>query len=387
MDIGAWERRASAFDGMTYAPDHDNQDEDEGYFDDTGEVMTHAEYEEVLFRRVIDKIRIARAAGNADVELSPEELDAYQSKLHGTKVPAARLQSQYRHSDASIVNDAASVMTSSRSGNAASGNSRAKKSQRTSFFGSKPKKEKPSSRKRTSTASSVSSHVPPGFVVPGPDGQPVYTPINAYQGNQARDPGHPSQSMSQSALHTSHQTPTPPRVTPAREILGAFPGSEHTYRPATPPRQGRQASSRQPSQGHEQPPVSRTRSSSIQSARFIPFPIEPYQYHTFSPSSSPTSPQPQYARRVSSGPSEASYTAMPRRVPISPAAPVQVQRAVPVAIVQDSQPDPTVTAQVFGSMAGATATVEAQEIDEVVRASGNAKDGERRRKGRTKKKS
>lgn len=389
MDIGAWERRASAFDGTAYGPDFGDQEEDEDYYDDAGEIITHAEYEEMLFRRVIDKIRVARAAGNADVELSSEEIEAYQSKLHGTKAPAARPQPRSRHSSASIVNDAASVITTGRSGNAAASSSRAKKSQRTSFFGSKSKKEKPSSRKRTSTASSVSSQVPPGFVVPGPDGQPVYTPINAYQGNLVRDPGYSSQPTSHTALHTDHQAAaaTPPRVTPPRDVLGAFPGSEHMYRPASPPRHGRQASSRQHTQGQELPPVGRTRSSSIQSARLVPFPIEPYQYHSFSPSSSsPTSPQAQYTRRVSSGLSEASYTAMPRRVPVPAPAPVQVQRAVPGPSVYDSQPDPLPTTQASVLMTGVTATGEAQEAQDAVRFSSNGKDGERKRKVRAKKK-
>ena len=381
MDISAWERRASAFDGGAYGADHGYEEEDEGYYDDTGEIMTHAEYEEMLFRRVLDKIRVARAAGHADVQLSPDEVEAYQAKVHGARAPAARPQPKPRPSSTLVGNDAASVITISKSGNTASGSSRSKKSQqRTSLFGTKPKKEKPSGRKRTSTAMSASSQVPPGFVYPGPDGQPVYAPINAYQGSLLRDVGHAPRPASRSASDSSHQTPTPPRATPPREVLGAFPGSEHAYRPATPPRQGRSMSSRQPMQGQE----ARTRSSSIQSARLIPFPIEPYQYHAFSPASSPTSPQPQYARRVSSGPSEASYTTMPRRVPVPPPAPVPLQRTVPVTGVQGSHSDPTLATQASGSTTAASALGDGQGV---VKVSGNAKEGERRRKGgRSKKK-
>ncbi|KAJ4370409.1 hypothetical protein N0V83_004927 [Neocucurbitaria cava] len=386
MDIRSWERRASALDG-TDGPDYGYQDEDEGYYDDTGESMTHAEYEEMLFRRVLDKIRVARAAGRADVQLSPEEVEAYQSKVYGAKAPAARPHPKLRPSSAFVgTHDAASVITTSKSGNAVSGSSRSKKSQqRTSLFASKPKKEKPSGRKRTPPLSSASSQAAPGFVVPGPDGQPVYAPINAYQGSLVRDAGPVHRPASRSASDTSYQTPTPPRATP-RDVLGAFPGSEHAYRPATPPRQGRSTSSWQSMQGHELPPTSRARSASIQSTGLLPFPVEPYQYHTFSPSSSsPTSPQaPQYARRVSSGPSEASYTVMPRRVPVPAPAPVPLQRTAPVASVQGSYSDPTLATQASGSNPGATILVDDQGAAKSIR---TVKDGERKRKGgRSKKK-
>ncbi|CAO2649010.1 Nn.00g099590.m01.CDS01 [Neocucurbitaria sp. VM-36] len=385
MDIRSWERRASALDGTAYGPEYGYEEEDEGYYDDTGESMTHAEYEEMLFRRVLDKIRIARAAGHADVQLSPEEVEAYQSKVYGAKAPAARPQPKPRPSGTFVANDTASVITTSKSGNAVSGSSRAKKSQqRTSLFGTKPKKEKPSGRKRTSTLSSASSQVAPGFVVPGPDGQPVYAPINAYQGSLLRDAGPVPRPASRSASDTSYQTPTPPRATPPRDVLGAFPGSEHTYRPATPPWQGRPTSSRQPMQGHELAPVNRDRSSSIQSAGLVPFPVEPYQYHAFSPSSSsPTSPQAQYARRVSSGLSEASYTSMPRRVPVPAPAPVPLQRTALVTGIQGSHFDPTVATQASGSRTAASAVGDDQGATKMP---GHAKDGERKRKGGRKKK-
>ncbi|KAF1845955.1 uncharacterized protein K460DRAFT_286341 [Cucurbitaria berberidis CBS 394.84] len=388
MDIKAWERRATTFDETAYAPNYgyqeedEDDEEDEGYYDDTGESMTHAEYEEMLFRRVLDKIRVARAAGHADVQLNPDEVEAYQAKLYGARAPAGRPQPRPRPSSPLVVNDAASVVTTSKSGNPASGSSRSKKSQpRTSLFASKPKKEKPSGRKRTSPMSSPSSLGPPGFVVPGPEGQPIYAPINAYQGNLVRDAGPAPRPTSRSAS----QTPTPPRATPPREVLGAFPGSEHSYRPATPPRQGRHTASRQPMQRQEFPPMSGARSSSIQSAGVVPFPIEPYQYHAFSPpSSSPPSPQSQYARRVSSGLSEASYTVMPRRVPVPAPSPVPLQRTAPATGVQGSYFDPALTTQASGSRTVVSALGDDQGAAKAI---GNAKDGERRRKGgRTKKK-
>ncbi|KAF1838709.1 hypothetical protein BDW02DRAFT_488487 [Decorospora gaudefroyi] len=374
MDIRAWEGRASALDGTTYRPEHGYQEE-EVHYDESGEIMTLAEYEELLFRRVLDKIRIARAAGSADVQLSPEELDAYQSRMYGTRAPAARPQPQSRPSSASIPNDAASIVSVNATTKAGSSSRSKKSQQRSSLFSSKPKKEKPSSRKQTSNMPLAESHAPPpGFVVPGPDGQPMYAPINAYQGSLFREPDH-LHPDSRSASDTSHHNPSPPRVSPPRDMLGAFPGSEYAYRPSTPPRQGRPVSARQAAYERDLPPVSRTRSSSIQSARLIPFPVEPYQYHAFSPpsSSSPTSPPPQYARRVSTAPSEASYTSMPRRVPVPvPApAPVPLQRTTTGLGIQGGRSDPVLATQASGF------TVPTQS-QETTKATGS---GERKRKG------
>lgn len=378
MDIRAWERRTSALQGTGYSPMHGHQEEDEGYYDDTGESITHAEYEEMMFQRVLDKIRIARAAGNEHVELTPEEIDSYQAKLYGNPAPAARPQPESPSNDSAVYG-----ATTGRSGHPPSTTPRAKKSQRSSFFSSKPKKEKPSSRKRSSTMSSASSHVPPGFIVPGPDGQPLYAPINAYQGSLARDVAPPSRTVPREALGTSHQTSTPPRDVFPGDIVGAFPGSEHAYPSATPPWQGPSAPSRQPLHGQDYPSASRTHSESIQPPRMMPFPIEPYQYHNFSPTSaSPTSPQFQYTRSVSSGPSEASFTTMPRRVPVPAPAPIPVQRTVPATTTQEVQPDP-ILATPGSSSRVVGAAIDAQGP---ARAGTNGKDGEKKRKVARKKK-
>lgn len=386
MDIRAWERRASAFDDGTHRPQYGYQDEDEGYYDEAGESMSHADYEEMLFQRVLDKIRLARAAGNADVQLSPDELDAYQSKLHGERSPAVRSQPSPRPVTSAAINDNASVVSDSASRKHSS-SSRSKKTQpRPSIFSSKSKKEKPSSRKRTSTVPGGLGQAPPGFMIPGPDGHPQFAPINAYQGSLVRDVEHFPQPDSRSVSGNSHQDPVSPDPYSPTDILGAFPGSEHTYRPAPQPRHGHQPSARQLAYERDLPPTSRTRSSSIQSARVVPFPIEPYQYHAFSPaSSSPTSPSPQYARRVSSGPSEASYTSMPRRVPVpTAAAPVPLQRSAIAPDAQAVQHDPILAAMASGSAMGALG------VDQVIgtgKAGVGAKEGERRRKsGKSRKK-
>ncbi|KAF2630827.1 hypothetical protein BU25DRAFT_455890 [Macroventuria anomochaeta] len=322
MDIRAWERRTAALGGAPNRNDRGYQ-EDEGYYNDAGEPMSAAEYEEVLFQRVLDKIRLARAADISDVQLTPEELDAYQSKLYGTRTPAARPPQSPRSSP---LNDAMGVANASTTSTKGSSSSRSKKvQQRSSLFASKPKKDRPSSRKRA--PSNVSSAPPPGFMIPGPDGQPIYTPINACQGNLARDPVTPPQPTSRT-LSNNERPPMPVRVAP-REMPGAFPGalptSPHLYYPSTPLAETH-PSPQDLALGYDGLGIS-TRSlkpSSMQSSMPKTTPVEPYQYHTFSSSSSTqSSPKLKYTRRVLSA--ESSYTAMPRRVPVPAPRPPPVQ--------------------------------------------------------------
>ncbi|KAF2854902.1 hypothetical protein T440DRAFT_514759 [Plenodomus tracheiphilus IPT5] len=362
MDIRAWERRASAFE----RPYPGYADEDEGYYEDSGELLSPEDYEEMLFQRVLDKIRIARAAGNEDVQLSTEELDAYQSKLHGARTPAARPQPEPRPTDSSMNDNASAASVPTKHTHSSSRSKKEK--QRTSMFSSKSKKDrdkdKSGHRKRVSTSSSVASpplsQTSPGFLIPGPDGHPVFAPINAYQGHPSRDqlPSSRDQSIScptsRSTSGTQQPQPvprkTPPRdQPPPRDVLGAFPGSEHTYRPPTPtlPTQNSPQHPSLPSLSARQQAYARERqleaqgliSATQQKARGVPFPVEMYQYQAFTPATiSPTSstqqsqqmPQ-QYVRRVSSaGQSEASWTSMPRRVPVPTSAPppVPLQRSV-----------------------------------------------------------
>ncbi|RMZ74015.1 prenylated rab acceptor 1 [Pyrenophora seminiperda CCB06] len=335
MDIRAWEGRASALAEVTYGQENGYQEDGEGRFDS-------AEHEEMLFRRVLDKIRIARAAGNADVSLSPEELHAYQSRLYGLRVPATRRQAQSRHSSASAPTDGVSVVSVTRDGKHGTSSSGSKKNKkRSSPFSSKSRREKqPNSRTRTSTMSTADNFAPPpGFVIPGPDGQSMYTPINAYPGSLGRE-HEPLRPTSHPTSDVSHDVSTLSAIM-TRDMLGAYPESMYDYQPATPRSQGRTI-----------PSVSGTRSSSIQSSRLVPFPVEPYQYHSFSPASSlpPTSPQPQYSRSVSSGVSEASYASIPRRVPVPSPAPTPLQRAAAFGGGQGSPSDPALVTLSSGSV-------------------------------------
>ncbi|KAF2265619.1 hypothetical protein CC78DRAFT_579117 [Lojkania enalia] len=378
MDLRAWERRTAELDGMAYGDDYGFQ-EDEGYYDDGPEVtMSQAEYEELVFQRVLDRIRLARATGEPDVQMTEEELEVYQVRLGlRQRAPAARPQVQTRPVSAPAIsggtNNAVTNTSSSTTKNS-SGSTRSKRGQqRTSLFSSRPKKEKPGSRKRASSNATATTNQSnqtyqtsqsgqaPGFVVPDANGQPIFAPINVYAGRLAgegplRPSGSPSRSGSRSASLNGRQAPTPPRITPVWDVPGAFPsGSPTRYqRESTPPRQGRppSSSSRQSSIQDQADLQSNNRSPSgsvQQTVKLVPFPVtdyqhftaEPYQYQVagqVAPSVQPpsqSSPQSQYVRRAASGPVENPYMAMPRRVP------VPVQRApAPTAGVQSSYSDP-----------------------------------------------
>ncbi|KAH7401899.1 PRA1 family protein-domain-containing protein [Phaeosphaeria sp. MPI-PUGE-AT-0046c] len=384
MDIRAWERRASALGGPPQDTGYDLLEEDEGYYDDAGEVVSRAEYEELLFSRVLDKIRVARAVGNPDVQLSPGELEAYQNRLYGTKTSAVPTESKPR---SPTMDDAASmysVNSTGQPGHTSSSKPKSKKSQpRTSLFSSKPKKEKTTERKRaTSNVSSGSSQAPPGFMIPGPDGQRIYTPINAYQGSLTRDPAPASRPGSRSTSGSSQVYRAPTRDM-ARDVPGAFPGAYATpapsYRSSSPPPPPRLATSWQPPQEPAKPPE--------QPPNLIPFPIEQYQYHSFSPTSSSSQPSPQlqYTRRPSAPPSEASYASVPRRVP------VPSQHVSPVASSFDPVTLQTSYANTHALNSGESR--DASPLDVVAepvnlqsgKAGAGGKDGERRRKGGKKK--
>ncbi|OAG00368.1 uncharacterized protein CC84DRAFT_1101976, partial [Paraphaeosphaeria sporulosa] len=330
MDIRAWERRAAEQDGLAYGDDYDygyGYVEDEGYYEDAGNMISPAEYEELLFQRTLDKIRLARATGEADVSLSPEELEVYQNRMWRQRAPAARPQARPMPHSAPVV---PSATTSSSTSAPGSSSPRSKKNQRrSSLFGGKDKskKEKSGNRARATSNATESTiqQAPPGFLVPGPNGQPMFAPINAYQANNGRDTRQPGPK-------DARQSQTPPQsplrlTTTSRDIPGAFPSSPVSLRMPTPPLTARpgSSSSRLSAQDHSDRQTSsggRSRSSpTLQPPKLVPFPVAEYKHHNTEPFQyqaaghlAQPSAQPQYARRVA--PAESPYATMPRRVPV-----------------------------------------------------------------------
>lgn len=355
MDLRAWEQRSAELDGLSYGDDYGyGYLEDEGYYEEVGDMMPHAEYEELSFQRTLDKIRYARATGEADVSLTPEELEIYQSRLWGQRLPAGRPQARARPFSAPMIHSnagTATITSSNKTGGAGSSNPRKKNQRRTSLFGGKAKKDKVGNRARTNSNATESTihqdQGPPGFRIPGPNGQPIFTPINGYQGYNSHDarahqPGSP---LRPNSRHSSsgnekfgptkgknargsrapRQAPLP-RITTSGDMPGAFPSSPVSLRMPS-PQTVRPGSSSSRTSAHDHADIhgsssGRSRSSTLQQPpKLVPFPVtefkhhdaEPYQYQSAGHlAQSPT--QSQYARRVVSA--EAPYAAMPRRLPV-----------------------------------------------------------------------
>ncbi|KAF2016055.1 hypothetical protein BU24DRAFT_462256 [Aaosphaeria arxii CBS 175.79] len=362
MDLRAWEQR----NGHVYEDDYTYQ-EDEDAFDEAGLVsMSLAEYEENVFQGILEKVRQARKSGQADVQMTQEELEIYQSKIMRPKNPTERPQPA-AEVPANATNYAGMSTSadlpnhSNDSSGLASVRSSSKPKQRASLFAPRPKKEKPSARKRSTSNATSAASVPnvagppapaPGFVVPGPGGQQVYAPINSYTGRRAQKSVAPlggvsSHTASRSSVKPAPQprTPTTPtfssRFTPSREMPGTFPSSpqRNTHTPTStvqsardqvvPPSYQQYPASDGPRQNV--PVKAQDQSSSAPDpVKLVPFPVtqyqhqstQPYKYHVpgqpISPqqTAQPTAAQVQYARRVVAGTGETYNNGMPRRVPV-----------------------------------------------------------------------
>lgn len=354
-DVGVWQQRTvesedSAYDKY-YGPA-----ENEGYYGDAeyNPASTTA-YEGHVFQRALGKIRLARASGATDVELTPEELEIYQARLWGHRASAACPQAiGPRPLSVVEANNSASTgahTTSSNAGVAGTGSPRSKKGQRrSSMFASRSKKDKLNSRSRadSNATETINQQFQPGSSVPGPNGQPAFTPINTYQSHHSRDTK--ASSASSPSLPESPITPrstgnTMPERTSAAgsaraarhasaalrilsygDMPGAFPGSPVIHRTPTSPQFVRPSpSSSQPriqsNLDIEASSAARSQSSlSQQPPKLVPFPVteykhytaEPFQYQSAGHLAQPAS-QPQYARRIAPGPT---YTSMPRRVSV-----------------------------------------------------------------------
>lgn len=417
MDIKAWEQRTGESDGLAYGEDYGyGYMEDEGYHEDAGDMLPADEYGELLFQSTLDKIRYARATGETDVSLTPEELSNYRNRLWQQRVSAAQPKARARPFSVPVIPsdpDVPAVAVSSNTGEQAATSPR--KKSRSSFFGGKSKKEKAGNRTRKSSNATESSlqNAPPGFRVPGPNGQTIFTPINGYEGYNSRDmrshqPGAPLRpgSRHSSGSNERHIPPnnkntsakvsrpqqTTSRIATSREIPGAFPSSPTSLRMPSSPQQDHvdiQSSS-----------GVRSRSSTVQQPpKLVPFPVVEYKHHNAEPFQyqsaghlAQSSSQPQYARRMV--PAEP-YTAMPRRVP------VPVQHAG-VQGVHGSYSDPAISptagsaasvnentyprAQAIG-VDGDSSAQSVKSVDKHGSSSGSKESENRRKGGRRRRKS
>lgn len=263
---------------------------------------------EPLVQSALDRIARAREKGKTNVNLTPEEMDALQRRTSPQLEPALTLASPPATPNKSKSKAAAS--RSSSSTNLAGKNSRKKNA--SGFFGSPAKSNSKAKMARKNSAEQAVPYPPgaPSFMVPGPNGVPVYAPISYY--------GPPSPEFARR---------------PPSGGAGSRSSSKHSRRESTPPDAysryfpaARPESRDGPSRAYHEdmdwypPPPSRTRSAS--NAQYPGYRL-PEDYEM-----APPGPAAQGRRHVS-GPPDVRYANL-RRVPPS-SSPLATARAPPAS--------------------------------------------------------
>lgn len=249
------------------------------------------ERDKALVKSADDKLRRAREKGKSRASLSPDEIDALERR---------RLQEKQESPRPSIKDRRSSSGKSSRSTSAT--NLPVDKTRRKSgsrFFSSpaanasRARLPKSSPPKQSRHSSLDAGHPPagaPGFLVPGPDGQPMYAPLPYYP------PSSYSRTDARSASSSSvHHTP--------RNDAGYIPYSPRYFTPQDyrDHRPSSSSTSRRSATDELNLPRTRERASSS-----VPFPSEQYTRASGS-------------RRNVSGPADSRYERS-RRAPTSPLA-------------------------------------------------------------------
>lgn len=262
--------------------------------------------EEALVHSYLEKIRKARSQGKSSANLKQDEVDAYerwreQQQPRETSVsPAPQTPSKKKKGSRS---SSLISLSDSKSRKKSSAPSPAARSRKTP----KPSRKSSSGNQSDSAAAYASgSTAPGGFMVPGPNGQPVYAPFGYY--SPPPDPrGSPyaSRPGPRSASANSKRQPTPPFDPQPPFPYAAYPPR---YYGPPPPDLRPPSNSSDRSLDDRRGPASRTRSAS--SAQYM---SDAGGY------GSPPLPA-AHARRNFSGPPDVSYAGLRRVPPSSPLA-------------------------------------------------------------------
>jgi len=228
--------------------------------------------EEVLVQRAKERIRRAQAMGKMSVKLPPSELDALERQL-------ASEQDQAKSKRPSL-------KTKSSGERRASGRSSASQNVVTST----------ATRRKSRTSLAIGNDrmpidpgqvVPPGFLVAGPDGRPVYAPFGYYPPSPVSPYGQSSRPNSRTgSTHSLQHTPPLPQSQSRNQQKRYFSVPEQQPQASSGSR-GTSSPRPLPDDPDWQP---RARSTSN-----LAYPSETYQYPTYSP------PLPQMPILYSSG--------------------------------------------------------------------------------------
>ncbi|KAI9818198.1 MAG: hypothetical protein M1827_000823 [Pycnora praestabilis] len=273
------------FDGIDISPrsprrrDSDDSDDTESsedsderdYGDGRAMQLALKDKEEVLVQKAMERIRRAQLKGKSNVNLTRQELDALERKRQRAQIAAARQGKESRSSSSSS-------------------NNKRRKPDRISV--PLPIAPPESSRRRSRRSSPgyegdsppyTSGAAPPGFLVPGPGGASTYAPLGYYASPTAHPSALPSYPQPRSASSQTQQQRSPPQPqyqhqSQQNRYFSVPEGGQPSQRPENYSSRS-SPSSRQLPDDVEWTPPSRSRSSSSAQR----YPLDPFQYQTYSP--------------------------------------------------------------------------------------------------------
>lgn len=290
-------------------------DSDELEYREQRNMAYHAvrEKEEALIQSALARIARARAKGKTNVNLSQEEMEALERRRGQQPEPSSPPLALASPPITPAKTSKASKVGSRSNSSTNLASQKTRKRGGSGLFGtSSPSPAKSNSKAKVDCKPSAEralpypvGHAPPGIVVNGPDGVPVYAPVGYYAPPSpefARSRSGGSRPGSRSASKHRRRESTPPERS---EIYAQYP--PRYYPPPSGARPESSGSNRSlPDDIDWYPPPPRTRSSS--NAQYVPYPID---YDT-----APPLPAAQGRRNVS-GPPEVRYSSLRRTPPSS----------------------------------------------------------------------
>ncbi|MCJ1384825.1 hypothetical protein MMC17_007943 [Xylographa soralifera] len=226
--------------------------------------------EEVLVQRAKERIRRAQAMGKISVKLPPSELDALERQLASEQAkgerPTLKTKSSGERRASGRVSSSQNVVTSTAT----------RRKSRSSLAIANDR-----------TASDSAQTAPPGFLVAGPDGRPIYAPFGYYPPSPVSPYGTSSRPTSRTgSTHSLQHTPPLPQSQ----------GRSQQKRYFSVPEQRPQASSGSRGTSSPRPlPDDPDWQPRARSTSNLPYPSDLHQYPTYSP------PLPQMPMQYSQG--------------------------------------------------------------------------------------
>ena len=213
--------RRTMYDPAQFGDDFDSDELD--YRDQRGLAYQQAvrDKEEVLIQSALERIARARAKGKTNVNLTQEEMEALERRRGQQPEPTPPLASP----PATPAKNAKGVKTSSRSNSSTNLASKTRKRGGSGLFGTSPSPAKSNSKAKVNRKPSAERALPypvgqgpPGIMVPGPDGAPVWAPIVPHgppspEFMRSHSRTRSSQPSSRSASKHSRRESTPPERT------------------------------------------------------------------------------------------------------------------------------------------------------------------------------